>query len=48
MTDAEMTEGWVPGDERRRDEEIAAQVLDVVEGDFSWYWTTEAVEITPP
>ena len=30
MADAEMTEGGVPGDEGRRDEEIAVQVLDVV------------------
>lgn len=30
MADAEMTEGRVPGDERRRDEEIAVQVLDVI------------------
>ena len=28
--DAEMTKGGVPGDEGRRDEEIAVQVLDVV------------------
>jgi len=30
MADAEMTEGWVPRDERRCDEEIAIQVLDVI------------------
>ena len=30
MADAEMTKGAVPGDEGRRDEEIAVQVLDVV------------------
>ena len=30
MGDAEMTEGGVPGDKGRRDEEIAVQVLDVV------------------
>ena len=30
MADAEMTEGGVPGDKGRRDEEIAVQVLDVV------------------
>ena len=30
MADAEMTEGGVPGDEGRRDEEITVQVLDVV------------------
>ena len=30
MTDAEITEGRVPGDERRRDEEIAVQVLDMI------------------
>jgi len=30
MADAEMTEGRVSGDEGRRDEEIAVQVLDVI------------------
>jgi hypothetical protein len=30
MVDAEMTESWVSGNEWRRDEEIAVQVLDVV------------------
>ena len=30
MADAEMTEGRVFGDEGRRDEEIAVQILDVI------------------
>ena len=30
MTDAEITEGRVPGDERRRDEEKAVRILDMI------------------
>ena len=38
MADAETTEDGVPRDERRCEEEIALQVLDVADGDCSWYW----------